>query len=130
MAFFNEDEKIIQIGDPKEEDGTGSVRKVSNPYKPDFEDTNAWGATESANWNANSGKVIPADAVQAGSLGMNVASFAVPANPKTTSATVLKKQTDFRRITEVLLYSNIKSFRENIQCCKCYGDNNGVAWDR
>ena len=92
VAFFNENEKIIQIGDPAEEDGTESYEKSQTLINQTFEDTNAWGATESANWKANSGKVIPADAVQAGSLGMNVASFSVPANPKTTSATVLKNK--------------------------------------
>ena len=92
VAFFNEDEKIIQLGDPTEEDGTEAYEKSQTLINQTFEDTEAWGAEESANWNANSGKVLPADAVQAGSLGMNVASFAVPANPAATSAKVLNSR--------------------------------------
>ena len=92
VAFFNEDEKIIQIGDPKEEDGTEAYEKSQTLINQTFETTSGWNTDASGLWTLNSGLAVSSDAIQTGNLGMNVASFAVLADPKTTSATVLKNR--------------------------------------
>lgn len=91
VAFFNEDEKIIQLGDPNEEDGEQAYEKSQTLINQSFNATSSWNSASSGLWIPNAGKVAE-NAAQAGSLGMNVASFAVPANPKTTSATVLRSK--------------------------------------
>ena len=58
-----------------------------------FELADDWGTAAKALWSQNTGKMLPADGVAAGSVGMKIASYAVPASPKTTTGTVLSKQT-------------------------------------
>lgn len=94
VAFFNEDEKIIQIGDPDEEDGSNEYAKSQTLINQTFDGSGAWDANAEALWSQNTGKMLPADGVAEGSMGMKIASYAVPASPKTTTGTVLsKKQT-------------------------------------
>lgn len=93
VAFFNEQEKIIQIGDPDEEDGSNVYAKSQTLINQTFETADAWGASAKALWSQNTGKMLPSDGVAAGSIGMKIASYAVPASPKTTTGTVLSKQT-------------------------------------
>lgn len=93
VAFFNEQEKIIQIGDPDEEDGSNVYAKSQTLINQTFESADDWGTAAKALWSQNTGKMLPADGVAAGSVGMKIASYAVPASPKTTTGTVLSKQT-------------------------------------
>lgn len=89
VAFFNENEKIIQCGDPSEEDGTSVYEKSQTLINQRFEDSAAWGDTAKALWSQNGGVLLPADTTKNGSVGMKIASYAVPANPQSTSAVVL-----------------------------------------
>lgn len=93
VAFFNEQEKIIQIGDPDEEDGSNVYAKSQTLINQTFESADDWGTAAKALWSQNTGKMLPSDGVAAGSIGMKIASYAVPALPKTTTGTVLRKQT-------------------------------------
>lgn len=93
VAFFNEQEKIIQIGDPDEEDGSNEYAKSQTLINQTFESADDWGTAAKALWSQNTGKMLPADGVATGSAGMKIASYAVPASPKTTTGTVLSKQT-------------------------------------
>lgn len=93
VAFFNEDEKIIQIGDPSEEDGSNEYEKSQTLINQTFEASDSWGSSAKALWSENTGKMLPSDGVASGSMGTNVASYAVAASPKTTTGTVLSKQT-------------------------------------
>ena len=93
VAFFNEQEKIIQIGDPDEEDGSNEYAKSQTLINQTFDASDSWGTAAKALWSQNTGMMLPADGVAAGSMGMKIASYAVPASPKTTTGTVLRKQT-------------------------------------
>lgn len=92
VAFFNEDEKIIQLGDPDEEDAEEKYAKSQTLINQEFQKTTAWGSAAKKLWTANNGVLLPEDVVQAGSVGMEVASYAVPANPKSTSGTLLNNR--------------------------------------
>ncbi len=89
VAFFNEDERIIQLGDPDEEDGTNPYAKSQTLANQSFTKNNAWGSAAKKLWAVNNGNVLPSGLVQAGNVGMGVASYAVPSNPASTSGTLL-----------------------------------------
>lgn len=89
VAFFNEDEKIIQLGDPNEEDGTNPYAKSQTLVNHTFQKESAWGTAAKRLWALNNGVVLPSGIVQAGSLEMGVATYAVPANPASTSGTLI-----------------------------------------
>lgn len=92
VAFFTEDEKIIQLGDPEEADAETAYEKSQTLINQKFMSTSAWGSAAKSLWTANGGDVLPEGIVQAGSMAMKVASYAVPANPKSTSGTLLKNK--------------------------------------
>lgn len=90
VAFFNETEKIIQLGDPDEVDGDNTYAKAQTLVNSTFKKSNAWGSAAKKQWAVNSGITSSSAVEQVGSVGMGVASYAVPANPATTSGTLLK----------------------------------------
>ena len=88
VAFFNENEKIIQIGNPDETDGEEAYAKSQTLVNSTFKKSTAWGSAAKSQWNVNGGVV--ADSVsQVGNIAMGVASYAVPSNPASTSGTLL-----------------------------------------
>lgn len=69
VAFFNDREKIIQLGDPEEEDG---VTELSHTLiNAEFKDASAWGAAAQSLWSVNNGVVATANYTQTGSPGMS-----------------------------------------------------------
>lgn len=70
VSFFNEDEKIIQLGDPDEVDKVGAYAKSQTLMNQTFMGSTAWGTTAKALWAVNQGNVIPSDIKQLGSVGM------------------------------------------------------------
>jgi len=90
VAFFNENEKIIQLGDPDEVD-TADFEKSQTLINQTFKNEFAWGSAASALWTNNGGFVLPSSVQQAGSVAMGVASYIYPETP-TTSATLLTAQ--------------------------------------
>ena len=89
VAFFNEDRKIIQIGDPDEVDGENAYAKSQTLFNSTFKKSSDWGAAAKKLWSVNSGITSSNTVVQTGTIGMGVASYAVPANPASTSGTLL-----------------------------------------
>ena len=89
VAFFNENEKIIQLGDPDEHDGSNAYAKSQTLLNQTFKSKTAWGTAAKALWVANSGKVIPGTVLQSGTVGMGIATYEVPANPAPTSGTLI-----------------------------------------
>lgn len=89
IAFFNEKEKIIQLGDPDELDGEEAYEKSQTLINQSFETSGAWGTNQSNLWSKNSGKPIN-NASQVGSMGIGIAQYAVASTPKDTSATLGK----------------------------------------
>lgn len=88
VAFYTEDEKIIQLGNPEEVDGeAGAFAKSQTLMNQTFLSNTAWGTTAKALWAVNSGAVLPADVAQTGSVAM---AAALPYTPPNTSGTLLK----------------------------------------
>lgn len=92
VAFFNEDEKIIQLGDPEEEDGETAYAKSQTLINQKFMSSTAWGTAAKQLWTTNNGVVLPDGIGQLGSMGIKVASYATTATSKSTSGTLLKNR--------------------------------------
>ena len=92
VAFFNEDKKIIQIGDPEEVDGqeTGIYEKSQTLINQTFTESNSW-STSGSTWSKNTGTLCLEDVVRAGEVGMSISTYTTKVNSKTTSAKVLAK---------------------------------------
>lgn len=90
VAFFNESEKIIQLGDPDEVD-TADYEKSQTLINQNFKNEFGWGSAASALWTNNGGFVLPSSVQQAGSVLMGVASYIYP-EISSTSATLLTIQ--------------------------------------
>lgn len=88
VAFFNENEKIIQLGDPSEQDGTGGYAKSQTLMNQTFLSNTAWGTTAKSLWAVNS---APISAQQLGNVGMNIASYTSASMPTSQSLTLLSK---------------------------------------
>ena len=89
VAFFNEDERIIQIGDPDEVDGETAYAKSQTLFNLGFNKVNSWGNAAKQLCKVNSGVTSSNTVVQTGDIGMGVASYAVPATQTSTSGTLL-----------------------------------------
>lgn len=90
VAFFNEKEKIIQLGDPEEEDtelleGIASQTLVNQS----FTSQNSWGTAARNLWKTNSTNGLPAELDQIGTMGIGIASPAVYTELPETSGTIL-----------------------------------------
>lgn len=85
VAFFNENEKIIQLGNPDETD-TESYAKSQTLVNQKFMTETAWSNAE-MNWATNSGK-LPTDTTQLGNYAMAVSAYLHTTAP-TTSGTLL-----------------------------------------
>lgn len=91
VAFFNEQEKIIQLGDPEEEDGA-SAAKSQTLVSQSFNKASSWPAKTSNLWIKNNGKALLSDTVQNGSVGMKPFKYTGSSGGSSTSGTVLKKK--------------------------------------
>lgn len=92
VAFFNEQEKIIQLGDPEEEDKEATNEKSQTLVNQTFEESTSWGSSISSLWTLNGGKILPNDAIQNGTIGMGVSEYTSSSSSSTTTATVLNKK--------------------------------------
>ena len=88
IAFFNEKEKIIQLGDPDELDGEEAFAKSQTLISQEFRTSGAFGTNQKAPWASNGATVLEGSA-QSGSLYMGVATYGASQTQKETSATLL-----------------------------------------
>lgn len=89
VAFFNEEEKIIQLGDPEETDDE-KYPSSQTLVNQKFNTETAWGSIAEQNWKTKSGKLNSTDVLQEGSVGIAVAHYdKAAATP--TSGTLLTK---------------------------------------
>ena len=89
VAFFNENKKIIQLGDPDEVDGE-SLAKSQTLMNQTFMGSTAWGTTAKNLWAVNSGN-LQSNTVQVGSVQMALDSDASESTAATTG-TILTAQ--------------------------------------
>ena len=87
VAFFNENEKIIQLGDPDEAD-TESYAKSQTLVTQKFQTETAWNAITERNWPSNVGKVSNVDIQQSGNVDIAVASWLTTAAPATSGTLI------------------------------------------
>ena len=90
VAFFNENEKIIQLGDPDEVDGENAYAKSQTLINQQFNKTSSWGSAAKKLWSLNNGVVMPSNVAQVGSLGMGTATYSTTPTAAATSGTLLK----------------------------------------
>lgn len=112
VAFFTEDEKIVQLGDPEEVDGTDAYAKSQTLINQIFPSAAAWGTTAKALWEVNNGVVLGYDCFEAGEPGMGAASYET-AKSVTKSATILKKASYANSPTINYTVNVVSSQREN-----------------
>lgn len=92
VAFFNENEKIIQLGDPEEVDGIeGAYPKSQTLANQTFLSSTAWGGTAQNLWKKNAGFVTPATVQQLGTMAMQQSMDKADIQPAKTSAQTLIK---------------------------------------
>lgn len=90
VAFFTEDEKIIQLGDPDEADiDTAAYPKSQTLINQDFNSKNAWGSAAKSQWATNSGITSSNAVVQTGTVAIGVATHETSGTPDTTSGDIL-----------------------------------------
>lgn len=86
VAFFTENEKIIQLGDPEEVDSE-TYAKSQTMMNQTFMGSTAWGTTAKNLWAVNNGKVLSTNIVQEGTVAMAAASAA--SDSASTTGTLL-----------------------------------------
>lgn len=109
VAFFNESEKIIQLGDPDEVDGE-AVPKSQTLINQTFLSPTAWGTTAKALWAVNNGK-IPATVQQLGTVAMKAAAPTDSTSTASTSGTLLNKTKT--KYSAPLFYYTVKAKAAN-----------------
>lgn len=91
VAFFDEASKIIQLGDPSEEDGETAYPRSQTMMNQAFNASTSWGTAAKAGAVINGGIALPSPVLQNGSVGMKPATYS--AAPTDTSASLLKIRT-------------------------------------
>lgn len=86
VAFFTEDEKIIQLGDSEEVD-VASFAKSQTMMNQTFMGSTAWGTTAKNLWAVNNGKLLSTNIVQEGTVAMALDGSA--SNSAATTGTLL-----------------------------------------
>ena len=90
VAFFNESEKIIQLGDPDEADiEKNAFPKSQTLINQQFDKANSWGSAAKKLWTVNNGVTLPSTVAQGGELGMTAVVYETPITVKNTSATLI-----------------------------------------
>lgn len=92
VAFFNENEKIIQLGNPDETD-TEDYAKSQTLVNQKFDSATAWGTTAQTNWSMNNANLTSSDFIQSGSVAMKVASYTKTTAPTTSGSLLTKRST-------------------------------------
>lgn len=117
VAFFNENEQIIQIGDPDEVDGEKNAYERSQTLvNQTFLSDTAWGTTAKKLWEVNSGVALPILVTQVGSVGMKGISTESNSSEE-TSSTIL--QTESRANQPIIKYTvSAKSTERTVNSVK------------
>lgn len=82
VAFFNENEKIIQLGDPEESDTADLHAKSQTLINNTFDKNTSWGTAAKNQWSVNAGITSSSAVEQAGNVGMAVRSYKEVEEPK------------------------------------------------
>lgn len=97
VAFFNENKKIIQLGDPDEVDREGSYAKSQTLINQTFLSSTSWGTTAKSLWAVNSGN-LQSNTVQVGSVQM-ATDYEAAASTTSTTGTILTAKSTAGEVT-------------------------------
>lgn len=92
VAFFNENENIIQMGDPEEEN-IGNYEKSQTLVSSYFKTTSAWNDQTEQEWAENAGFVLPSGVEQKGSVGIVPATYEEFEQAETSGTLLTKEST-------------------------------------
>lgn len=106
VAFFNEEEKIIQLGDPSEADTTGNYEKSQTLMNQTFLSETAWGTTAKNLWTVNKGHIMASNVTQQGSVAMGHATYSTSNTSGKTSGFLITKSTMYQSVTGYLRESH------------------------
>ena len=90
VAFFNENKKIIQLGDADEVDSVDAFEKSQTLINQLFTGQHAWGTTAKKLWALNSGIALPTPVTQTGDVTMKIASYGKAGTAKDTSGELIR----------------------------------------
>lgn len=90
VAFFTEDEKIIQLGDPDETQGDDEAFEPSQTLvNQQFNTDKSWGTAAKNVWKVNSGVTSSEAVVQTGNVHIGIATHETAATQEKATATIL-----------------------------------------
>lgn len=87
VAFFNGEEKIVQIGDPDEADAV-EQKKSQTLVNQSFTGQFAWSAAAQNLWTINTGALLPTKVQKMGAVAMTAASYAYPEGRETSGSLI------------------------------------------
>lgn len=87
VAFYNEDEKIIQLGDPEETEAE-TYAESQTLVSQNLNSETAWNNIAQTNWATNSGVISSSEFPQIGNVAMKPSAHSITVAP-TTSGTLL-----------------------------------------
>ena len=76
IAFFTENEKIVQLGNPDETDSESVYEKSQTLVNSVFREADSWNSTAQSQWTMNNGTVSSDALKQVGTVKVAVASYA------------------------------------------------------
>lgn len=95
VAFFNEEEKIIQLGDPEQADDE-AYPESQTLINQKFNKATSWDAIEQTNWAMNSGLTSSGIEKQAGGVAATVAHYETTTAPSTSGTLLIKSSKEAR----------------------------------
>lgn len=88
VAFFNEDKKIIQLGNPAEVDGENAYAVSQALINQTFVSDQSWGTTAKNLWTVNQGHIMASNVTQEGSVAMKPSDYDITNISGQTSAVI------------------------------------------
>lgn len=111
VAFFNENEKIIQLGNPNELDSSYIPPSTTTLVNSVFSNHDSYGATAQAKWKQNIGVTTGSDVVQTGVAGMGTSSYDAPAINRDTYGILLENKATTSG--DIIFYYTVKARATN-----------------
>lgn len=125
VAFFNDNEKIIQLGDPEETDMvTDPPKKSQTLVSSAFDSTADWGSTAKSQWPTNSGFTSPSGVTQVGSMQIGPRSWRTVQNQDNVYAnTVLDtwSRAEAPNIRYMVSIQGVRTSRLNVELTVAIG---------
>ena len=117
VSFFNDEEQIIQLGDPDELDVEKAYEKSQTMMNQSFYNTTDFGSSQRSPWVFNAGKVI-GNLAQTGDINMVVASYRASQKQKETSSVLMSEVSNKQDLPYVYYRVTAKSIERKASSVK------------